>query len=230
MVFPRIIPTHSAERVLTETLLEGASLGQFALSASKEQRNRAGRSIWDYFNEAAIGHGLFNTDPHPDNFLFPSGRVVFLDFGRVKRFSEGYLPQWKRLMRTTIERDLPKFTEALIAIGSAPKPARINFDYAHKALLTFYRPWLQDEPFTFTPEYLRRMWHVFGPLNPNTGWINFTADMLFLNQFYFGVVAVLARLGATVDCRTPMMKLLYGPSETVPPPFTADELRQLATM
>ena len=47
-------------------------------------RSRASRA-------ASCPGSRLNGDPHPGNYLFGGGKVTFLDYGLVKRFSAGEL-------------------------------------------------------------------------------------------------------------------------------------------
>jgi predicted unusual protein kinase regulating ubiquinone biosynthesis (AarF/ABC1/UbiB family) len=224
---PAVVPQLSTGRILTTELMRGATLEDYATTAPVSARNRVAATLLDFYFEAAFVHGIYNTDPNPGNYLFGPDHVAFLDFGRVKEFSPRFVEWQKRIIRSTLERDRAGVRAALVELGTAPDPDRFDFDAAYRGMLLFHRAFLCDEPFTFTPEYLRKMWRVFIYANPNMTRTNYSADMVFLNQFYFGVTALLVRLRARLDYRPRMLDLLYRPGERRPPPFTKEELRLL---
>jgi hypothetical protein len=68
---------------------------------------------------AAAQVRAFNGDPHPGNYLFQrGGRVTFLDFGLVRRFSPGELQPLMRMARTIcVEHDPETFRASLEHAG-----------------------------------------------------------------------------------------------------------------
>jgi predicted unusual protein kinase regulating ubiquinone biosynthesis (AarF/ABC1/UbiB family) len=224
---PDVYPELSSRRVLVMSRESGQSLHDFARSASQEDRDRAGGTIWEFFQTAVFRHRLFQTDPNPGNFLLATDRVTFLDFGRVQALSTAFVEKWKAVMRAAVERDHQKLRSALIAIGHVPDASSFYFDHAKTAALAFYRPWLSDAPFVFTPGYLNWAWRLFGPDNPNLPRLSYTAEMAFMTQLYFGVGAILARLGSRLRCRPVMLDLLYAPGEDRPEPFSPNEIKLL---
>ncbi|HEX5061646.1 MAG TPA: AarF/UbiB family protein [Kofleriaceae bacterium] len=222
-----VIPELSSRRILTSELLAGAPLLSFVKTASASARERAALALLDFYFQGLFLHRFFHTDPAPTNFLFTDEHVCFLDFGRIKRFSQRFVDQLKQMLRAILSRDRDGVRAMLIDMGAVPDPHTYDFDYAYRALLHVHRPFLGEGAFAYTAEHLRKMWHVFIYANPNRSRINITPDMVFLNQFYFGVTAMLVRLGARVDYRARLLDLLYGPDEQRPAPFTDAEQRAL---
>ncbi len=222
--FPRVHPALSTSRILTTDFMSGQPLDAFVASSTQAQRNRAGQIIWDFYTQSMLQHGLFQADPHPGNFLFTEDEVVFLDFGRVRRWPAHFVGCWKQFIRTALERDRSGFRRELLEGGYIGRADGFDFDYALKVILFFYLPMLRAEPFKFTNDYVRQLWRAFGPENPNASRLSYSPETVFLNQFYFGVSALLARLGATIDCRTSMLDALYAPGERRPAPFEEPEL------
>ena len=77
----------STDRVLTTELAEGARFDELE-TWSQEERDLAAEAIYRFVFGSLYRLHAFNGDPHPGNYLFqPGGRVTFLDFGLVKRFT-----------------------------------------------------------------------------------------------------------------------------------------------
>jgi predicted unusual protein kinase regulating ubiquinone biosynthesis (AarF/ABC1/UbiB family)/DNA-binding XRE family transcriptional regulator len=224
---PEVVDELSGRRVLVTEFATGVSLDSFARTASPSERTRAGSTLLDFYLESAFRRGMYNTDPNPGNFLFATDHITFVDFGRVKRFSPNFIVQQRRLLRAMFARNRQGVRTLLVEIGAVPEPERYDFDSAYRGLLLFHRFALCDTPFAFTAEHLRKTWRMFVHSNPNMTRTNFTSDMVFLNQFYFGVTALLVRLDARLDYRGRMLDLLYDPDEERPPPFSAAELKAL---
>jgi hypothetical protein len=68
---------------------------------------------------------------------------------------------------------------------------------------------------------------VLGPENTNLSRLNYAAEMAFMTQLYFGVNALLIRLGAKTRCRDVLLDRLYAPGEARPPPLTDREIATL---
>jgi predicted unusual protein kinase regulating ubiquinone biosynthesis (AarF/ABC1/UbiB family) len=225
MRFPRVRTELSSKRVLTSTWIEGRTIAEGA-HASSAERDRWSATLWSFYQEAVVGEGLLHADPQPGNFVLGDGYVGFLDFGRVQQLSPRFLESWRGMMRASLERDPVGFRAASIGTGAVPHPERYDFEHGWRGAYTFYRPWLQDKPFTFTPEYVQRLWSAFASQRHNHMQTAYTRDMAFMHQFYFGLAGTLARLRATVSCRPTMLRLLYG-STPPPPPFSDEEIRLL---
>lgn len=228
IVIPEVLDDLSAGSVLTTSFEAGMPFSELVATGTQAERDAAGTTLWRFYWEAALAHGLFNTDPHPGNFAFREGAVVFYDFGRVKRFSAGFVPIWKRLFRAVLERDRDGMMRAFVDLGSIASVERFDVDYGFKSMVACFLPCLTEEqPFAFDADFVRQAWRVYVLDNVNTPVIDFTSDMIMLHQLQFGVTSVLARLGARVPCRALFLDLLYAPGEKRPAPFRADELAVL---
>jgi hypothetical protein len=213
--------------VLTSDFAEGEELQRFAACSTGAAKSRAAVALLDFYWTPFLARGKYNTDPNSGNFLFAPASVTFLDFGRVKEVSPRFAAQIRRLLRGALERDRAAVRSALVDLGAVPRPDQFDFEHLFRGLLLLLRPFLADGPFTYSNDYLRRLWRAFVHDNPNLHKTHFSADMAFLHQFNFGVTAVLARLGATVAHRGAIMDLLYPTGEERPPPFAEAELALL---
>lgn len=84
---PGVIEELCTSRVLCQELVEGLSW-EDAIVASQALRNQWAEAIVRFFHGSGERFSMFHADPHPGNFLFhPDGRVSFLDFGCIRRFT-----------------------------------------------------------------------------------------------------------------------------------------------
>src|SRR5690606_5639526 len=84
---PEVVDELSSARVLTTELAEGVPFAEVE-RWSQEERDLAGETIFRFVFGSLYRLHAFNGDPHPGNYLFRTGgRVTFLDFGLVKRFT-----------------------------------------------------------------------------------------------------------------------------------------------
>jgi transcriptional regulator with XRE-family HTH domain len=216
---PAVFGDLSTRRVLVTEMATGAPLDVFAAGASQAARNRAGELLFDFAFESLFRHGIFNADPHPGNYLFDDGRVVFLDFGCVKRLSSGYVATFKALARAVLERDRGRLQELCLGLGMVRDPQRFDFEAQWRLSLSLYELYLRDRAVAWTPEYLARTWRMTWVENPNRFQTNIPAEWVFLSRFQWGLFAVLAKLRAEVNWRRRLLDLVYEPGEARPPPL-----------
>ncbi|MHB1847013.1 MAG: ABC1 kinase family protein [Deltaproteobacteria bacterium] len=205
---PAVVPERSARRVLTSELVHGRRFADFAREATQEEKNRAGEAIWDVAMGSIFTHGMFNADPHPGNYLFEPSRVVFLDFGCVKRFTEEMIERWRRLTLAGIRGDRPVFDRMITELGFAPDPKTYDFDYHYAMTRVIYEPWSHDRVYRFEPELVERTWKALVLDNPNKFRMNLPPDFLFVNRIQWGLFAVLAALGAESNWHRRYLPLL----------------------
>lgn len=98
VMVPEVLRSHCGPNVLTTDFIRGSSLRQVADEGSQELRNRVGVAIFRFTLGTAFAHGVFNTDPHPGNYLVrDDGVTAFLDFGSVKYLPREIHARWREL-------------------------------------------------------------------------------------------------------------------------------------
>ena len=118
---PAVVDELSTQRVLTTEWVDGIAWADFLATADPARRQRAGEVIFRFAQDSIHRLGVFNGDPHPGNYRFlPDGRVTFLDFGLVKRWTPG---EWERLspcMDAILADDPDRLVAAMEAVGFLP--------------------------------------------------------------------------------------------------------------
>lgn len=103
---PGVLPALSTERVLTMDRLHGLGIDEFARTAGREAKHRAGVTLGDLHHLQAFRFRTLHADPHPGNYLFqPDGRVGVIDFGCVKRFDEHWIASYARTALAAFDGD-----------------------------------------------------------------------------------------------------------------------------
>ncbi len=115
IVVPRVFDEYSTRRVLTMELLEGASFkALLASNPPQEVRNRFGELIWRASARLYLSRRLLYSDHNPGNYLFlDDGRLGFIDFGGLKRFSDA---EWARLRQAYAAMRSPDRADVLAYI------------------------------------------------------------------------------------------------------------------
>ena len=195
---PEVVEPLCSRHVLTSELCRGASFQEFCDTASQAEKDAAGAEIFSTAFTCIFHHCVYNGDPHPGNYLFEeNGRVVFIDFGCVKRFEPGFIDRWKRLVLTLLDDRRDDFEVAVNATGVVAMPRFFDYDYHWELMQYLYQPFITDEPFTYTHEYVSRSYDVIIFRNPNKLSTKVPPDWLFLQRLQWGLNSVLAFLNAT---------------------------------
>lgn len=185
-------------RVLTTAWHEGTGLEAFLLSRPRsEARERAARSLYEFYVGTLYRHGLFNADPHPGNLLFSAdGRVTILDHGCVREFDRDTVVALVRLSRAVREDDARRIQAALGAIGM-PDP-KADFDVTRGLLRGFFSPLLTPGRHAVAADRAVAMGETV-KLKRTVMRMRLPGKLMFLFRIRFGLYAVLARLGAELD-------------------------------
>ena len=210
---PAVVGSLCSRRVLTSELCRGLGFQTFCDEASQQQKDAGGAEIFRAAFTCIFRHCVYNADPHPGNYLFEDGRVVFIDFGCVKRFEPDFVDRWKRLALTVLDDRRGDFEQAVNATGVVAMPRFFDYDYHWQVMQYLYQPYLASEPFTFTHEYVSRSYDVMVFRNPNKFSTAIPPDWLFINRLQWGLNSVLAFLGATAPWGELLRQAVETPTE-----------------
>lgn len=198
---PDVIDDRSAKRVLTTTLARGQTLEE-AGQADVKTRKHYAETMWRFVFKGNLVGGMFNADPHPGNYIFQDGTVVFLDFGCVQPIEGDRLELARNIHRAAMNKDEHAFRETAKKIlntrgGTYEKMAA---DYSRRC----FEPLFQS-PYRITRSYVVTL--VEGVkamkeavlLKEDGKFVQLPPGMLFINRLQFGFYSVLARLDVEVD-------------------------------
>jgi predicted unusual protein kinase regulating ubiquinone biosynthesis (AarF/ABC1/UbiB family) len=198
IAIPAVHLDWSGARVLTTTWHEGATLEAFLQSQpASEARERAARSLYEFYVGTLYRHGLFNADPHPGNLLLSSeGKVTILDHGCVREFDRDTVAGLVHLSRAVRADDRRRIQTALSAIGM-PKPDA-DFDVTVILLRGFFAPLLTPGRHAIPADRAVAMGETFR-LKRKLMKMRLPGKLMFLFRIRFGLYAVLSRVGAELD-------------------------------
>lgn len=87
--FPIVCWSHTRERLLTTTWVEGMRFQEAAKSLDADARQRVVVLLVDVLLQMFVSDGLFHADLHPGNIVFHSdGTLTLLDFGMIGELTE----------------------------------------------------------------------------------------------------------------------------------------------
>jgi predicted unusual protein kinase regulating ubiquinone biosynthesis (AarF/ABC1/UbiB family) len=204
ILIPEVHRDWCRPRVLVTELIEGRTFGEMAADSTQEERDRYGEIIFRFVFGSLYRFRIFNSDPHPGNFLFPGdGRVAFLDFGSSKAFSTEAKERLLAVQHAVFARDGVALQEAMETAGLKPRDAEVDMDVVLEWWELLREPMLLDEPAVYSPEYARRVIAASmapkSPYRPTLTKLALPAEYLLLNRITFGVNSLLARLEPTAN-------------------------------
>jgi predicted unusual protein kinase regulating ubiquinone biosynthesis (AarF/ABC1/UbiB family) len=203
---PDVVDELSTGRVLTTELSVGARWEEL-LIWSQEERDLAAEAIFRFVFRSLYRLHAFNGDPHPGNYLFePGGRVTFLDFGLVKRFTRDEVDLFHALIDAfVLRRDVHDFRMVLEGVGLLRPGAPFADEEVGDWMGHFYEFVLEDAETTITPEYssqtVRQMFDVGGEHGELIKAANVPPSFVIIQRINLGLYAVLGELHATANWR-----------------------------
>jgi predicted unusual protein kinase regulating ubiquinone biosynthesis (AarF/ABC1/UbiB family) len=197
---PDVVPELSTRRVLTSEWLDGLPWAEFLAGAPAAERQHAGEILFRFAQGSIHRLGVFNGDPHPGNYRFlADGRIGFLDFGLVKRWTAG---EWEALspcLDAILASDAQRLIVAMEAVGFLPADHGLDPQATFDYVSTPYRPYL-TERFQFTREFVadtvQRIADIRGPHAEVVEKLNLPASFVILDRVVWGVSALLGKLEA----------------------------------
>jgi predicted unusual protein kinase regulating ubiquinone biosynthesis (AarF/ABC1/UbiB family) len=211
---PRVFPAHTTSTVLTTERIFGKRFDEVCADASLERRSRYAEIIYRFVFGSIMRYRLFNGDPHPGNYLFEDDKVVFLDFGCVKRFPEEMARDWTGLVASHFSGDHAAFRGGLVRLGFLKEDSPLDAERLYEYFGVFYEPFRYDRDFKFSREYIASTFkQVFAPGGKFAGMqkqLNMPGHFVFVNRIQWGVFSILGHLGAHANYHRIHREYLYG--------------------
>ena len=122
---PRILPSHSSQRVLTMSYCDAIPITDAAtLDARGVSRSGVLEVLGRAYAKQIFADGLFHADPHPGNLFVVDEseaatrpRILFVDFGLCKRLSPELRANLRKGIYALLQSDLDTFVERMDAMG-----------------------------------------------------------------------------------------------------------------
>lgn len=202
---PRVLERYSSSKILTSELASGVRYAEM-LQWSQEEKNLAAETIFRFSFGSIYRLRAFNGDPHPGNYLFESGgRVTFLDFGLVKRFSVSETQLFDDLLQAmVIDNDVARFRRFVEDANLLAKDAPFSDEAVGDYFRYFYRYVLEDNVITIDAEYAADgITQLFD--KEKTGslikQLNVPPSFVVLQRITLGLIGLFAELDATANFR-----------------------------
>ncbi len=117
-VMPKVNREFSNENILAMTFLDGEPIESF-IDASQETRNFLVENLFKLFFRELFECQLVQTDPNFANYQYDqeSGKIVLLDFGATREYSEEMALGYRKLMSAGYSRNKQQLEDAVFEIG-----------------------------------------------------------------------------------------------------------------
>jgi predicted unusual protein kinase regulating ubiquinone biosynthesis (AarF/ABC1/UbiB family) len=201
LAVPAVERAWCARRVLTTRWCDGARFDDFLASRpSQAVRDRLGEALFEFYIGTIYRHRLYNWDPHPGNYIVaPDGsRITMLDYGSTRVLEAPLVRALAALAPAAQSDDAAALRAALVALGLIRHDDDAGFAVARSLVRSFYGPMLRDEVAAIAPAEARPLASFLGGKRELLK-LQLPGELLFLLRIRFGVLSVLAQLGARAN-------------------------------
>ncbi|MBK6921948.1 MAG: AarF/ABC1/UbiB kinase family protein [Deltaproteobacteria bacterium] len=213
VVVPEVIGERSSQRVLTLGFEPGDHVDQTD-EYPQELRDRLGALLFRTVCEQIFSLQTIHADPNPANFAFRSdGRLVFYDFGCVKRLQPEIVAAYKATVLAGLGEDYDGVEAGLLRLGARnPAMPAVPASYYKMWRDIFARPFVGDDPFDYAAANMHRdaLEHVPGFLAKWVSSFQPPAELVFLDRVVVGHYGTMRRLGAR-GAFGPLLRPFLGP-------------------
>ena len=201
---PGVIDELSTGRILTSELAVGSRFSD-VIEWSQPERDLAAETLFRFSFGAIYRLHAFNGDPHPGNYLFnPGGKVIFLDFGLVKRFDPAETILFEDLIREmVINRDGAAFRKMVEEAGILAVDAPFDTEIVEEYFSYYYRYVMTDGLVTFDEDYaaggVQHLFDTNGPYSELMKYLNVPPSFVVVQRITLGLMGLFAQLEATAN-------------------------------
>ena len=214
---PEVYAEWSGPRVLVSEYVAGDDFQQL-MTRDQRDRDRAGATIARFAFRSLYVLGMFNADPHPGNYIFmPDGRVAFIDFGCVQRFSRASVAAIVDVRKRVVAGERgPAFWEAVTCAYGMPSEIDDElWAWLEAYIYLSFEPLCAQQPFRFDRAYTESLARVgmdakrmlLGKVLKLGAREAKLPGLVFLNRINFGLASLLARLNVAGDWRDMMVAI-----------------------
>lgn len=157
IVVPKTFPEFSGPKILVSSFESGFNIDSPQVQAlSQVRRNRLGEIYAAHFLEELFDFQVVQTDPHFGNYKIrigeaPDGsedKLILLDFGAIRKFSNDFISRYKLLMRGALLGDDDLTIRGAVEVGFLyPEDGPALQECFVKLAYAAIEPWLgKDDP------------------------------------------------------------------------------------
>jgi predicted unusual protein kinase regulating ubiquinone biosynthesis (AarF/ABC1/UbiB family) len=210
---PEVVPSHSTDRLLTMTWLQGEPLLNWK-SHAQEDKDQLAVHMFRAWYVPFYSYGVIHGDPHLGNYTVrPDGSVNLMDFGCVRifppRFVRGSIELYRALMTDDMARAVAAYEDWGFSGLTHEMIAVLN-----RWAAFLYGPLMDDRPRRLTEGMVeghgREMaQNVFGELR-RMGGVRPPREFVFMDRAAIGLGAVFIHLRASINWHRLFESLIEG--------------------
>jgi predicted unusual protein kinase regulating ubiquinone biosynthesis (AarF/ABC1/UbiB family) len=210
---PEVVPSHSTDRLLTMTWLQGEPLLNWK-SHSQEDKDRLATHMFRAWYVPFYSYGVIHGDPHLGNYTVrPDDTVNLMDFGCVRifppRFVRGSIELYRALMSDDMARAVAAYEDWGFTGLTHEMIAVLN-----RWAAFLYGPLMDDRPRRLTEGMVeghgREMaQNVFSELR-RMGGVRPPREFVFMDRAAIGLGAVFIHLRASINWHRLFESLIEG--------------------
>ena len=191
---PKLIPELCTKTLLGMEFIMSDSLSFFIDNSTQEERNNIGNYIVEFVFTNLYKYGIFYSDIHYGNFLIQNNNILYItDFGCINELNTKLLDNMKKLHNSIINNDKELFYIIVSNMGilNDDKCSDESKQYMYDYFKLQYTPWIDDNEFEFTEEWLFKS--TYKETELMNEWI-LPSNCVYLNKIPYGLYHILTKL------------------------------------
>lgn len=191
---PKLIPELCTKTLLGMEFIMSDSLSFFIDNSTQEERNNIGNYIVEFVFTNLYKYGIFYSDIHYGNFLIQNNNILYItDFGCINELNTELLDNMKKLHNSIINNDKELFYIIVSNMGilNNDKCSDESKQYMYDYFKLQYTPWIDDNEFEFTEEWLFKS--TYKETELMNEWI-LPSNCVYLNKIPYGLYHILTKL------------------------------------
>jgi aarF domain-containing kinase len=212
-LIPKVEIEFTTSKILCLEYCQGVSLKDWLEEEhTNEEKQLLARYALELYLTEFYQWGLVQTDPNFGNFLIQKNpfRLVLLDFGSTKEYSNDFLEKYKKIVRATFYNKDQELIEATYEMGLIDRRESEQTLTKYMAMMkAIVEPFQQDEEFDFTnSEFVQRTKELSIEFTQSLEFSPPPKDLIFLHRKLGGIFGLMKRCQAKIKLRPYMEDVL----------------------
>ena len=199
IIIPNVYPEYSSSMVLTMEFLEGDTFEE-SLNYTQEERNALGQILYESFHHSLWNMKRLHTDPQNGNYLFKRDKIIILDFGSTRAFSEEFILDYCHLILTIEHNSFEKYCLLCKKLEIFKPDESFELMDEHFSLIkNIYHPYTCSGKFSVVPLSPFQLFKEMVSKIEFKGRTSPRREFLLLNRSTFGLYTKLKAWKSEVD-------------------------------
>lgn len=210
---PQVEMDFTTSKVLCLEYCPGTSMRQWLEeNQTEEDLERVSTLVLELYLKEFYYWGLVQTDPNFGNFLILENpiRLVLLDFGSTKEYSQSFIEQYKKIVRSTFDEDFDELLTHTYEMGFLDKRESDEAKQKYIEMMKIIvEPFLIEGKFDFTDsEFVAKTRDVSWEFTQSLKFSSPPKDLIFLHRKLGGVFGLMKKCKAKIALRPYMEDVL----------------------